>query len=305
SSSRFTQPNYWLDKNTGTAYQVQVEYPQYRINSSEELGLLPVNAAGSAPVFLRDVVSMQQVSSPGEYDRINQQRYITLTANIADRDLGTAIAEVKKQIASLGKLPQGIKVMLRGPADLLDQTMSELQTGLLIAIVVIFLLLTVNFQSFRLSLVVLSIVPAVIAGALLLLWATGQSLNIQSYMGTIMAVGVAVANAILLVTSGEQERKVQTKEGFAVSGAGNRMRPILMTSIAMIAGMIPMSIGFTEAGNQTVPLGIAVIGGLLFSTISTLLFLPIVYTKLLGKKLHHSPSLHPDDRDSSHDVVNG
>jgi multidrug efflux pump subunit AcrB len=120
-----------------------------------------------------------------------------------------------------------------------------------------------------------------------------------------MAVGVAVANAILLVTSGEQERKVQTKEGFAVRGAGNRMRPILMTSIAMIAGMIPMSIGFTEAGNQTVPLGIAVIGGLLFSTISTLLFLPIVYTKLLGKKLYHSPSLHPDDRESSHDVVNG
>lgn len=305
SSSRFTQPNYWLDKNTGTAYQVQVEYPQYRINSSEELGLLPVNAAGSAPVFLRDVVSMQQVTSPGEYDRINQQRYITLTANIADRDLGTAIAEVKKQIASLGKLPQGIKVMLRGPSDLLDQTMNELQTGLLIAIVVIFLLLTVNFQSFRLSLVVLSIVPAVIAGALLLLWATGQSLNIQSYMGTIMAVGVAVANAILLVTSGEQERKVKTKEGFAVSGAGNRMRPILMTSIAMIAGMIPMSIGFTEAGNQTVPLGIAVIGGLLFSTISTLIFLPIVYTKLLGKKLYHSPSLHPDDRDHDHDVVNG
>jgi multidrug efflux pump subunit AcrB len=304
SSSRFTQPNYWLDKNTGTAYQVQVEYPQYRINSSEELGLLPVNAAGSAPVFLRDVVSMQQVTSPGEYDRINQQRYITLTANIADRDLGTAIAEVKKQINSLGKLPQGIKVMLRGPSDLLDQTMNELQTGLLIAIVVIFLLLSVNFQSFRLSLVVLSIVPAVIAGALLLLWATGQSLNIQSYMGTIMAVGVAVANAILLVTSGEQERKVQTKEGFAVSGAGKRMRPILMTSIAMIAGMIPMSIGFTEAGSQTVPLGIAVIGGLLFSTISTLLFLPIVYTKLLGKKLYHSPSLHPDDKDSSLDVVN-
>ncbi|HWV68150.1 efflux RND transporter permease subunit [Chitinophaga sp.] len=303
SSSRFTQPNYWLDKNTGTAYQVQVEYPQYLVNSADELGLVPVTAGTGSPVYLRDVTTAQKITSPGEYDRINQQRYITITANIYRKDVGSAVKEVKDAIASLGKLPQGVKIMLRGQADLLTQTMSELQTGLLIAIVVIFLMLTVNFQSFRLSLAVLSVVPAVIAGALLLLLLTGQSLNIQSYMGTIMAVGVAVANAILLITNGELFRK-QFAPGYAITGAGNRLRPILMTTMAMIAGMIPMAIGFSEGGDQTAPLGIAVIGGLVFSTISTLVFLPAIYTGVIGKQAYHSPSLHPEDKESRYYEAN-
>lgn len=197
SSSRFTQPNYWLDKSSGTAYQVQVEYPQYRVSNTDELGLVPLSTGTGNPVYLRDVATTQQTTSPGEYDRINQQRYITITANIFNKDAGTAIKDVKNAISSLGTLPTGVKIMLRGQVDLLDQTMNELETGLLIAIVVIFLMLTVNFQSFRLSLAVLSVVPAVIAGAALMLLITGQTLNIQSYMGTIMAVGVAVANAIL------------------------------------------------------------------------------------------------------------
>lgn len=304
SSSRFTQPNYWLDKNTGTAYQVQVEYPQYRINNSDELGLVPVTAGTGNPVYLRDVTTSQKITSPGEYDRINQQRFITITANIFGKDVGTALKDVKTTIASLGDLPTGVKIMLRGQSDLLDQTMSELETGLMIAIVVIFLMLTVNFQSFRLSLAVLSVVPSVIAGSLLLLLLTGQTLNIQSYMGTIMAVGVAVANAILLITNGEQYRKQQLSADFAITGASNRLRPILMTSSAMIAGMIPMAIGFTEGGDQTAPLGIAVIGGLIFSTISTLVFLPAIYTKIMGKKTYQSSSLHPDDTDSRHYVAN-
>lgn len=304
SSSRFTQPSYWLDKSTGTAYQVQVEYPQYRINNSDELGLVPVIAGTGSPVYLRDVATSQRITSPGEYDRINQQRYITITANIFKKDAGKAVADVKKTIASLGKLPQGVKILLRGQADLLDQTMSELETGLLIAIVVIFLMLTVNFQSFRLALAVLSVVPAVIAGAALMLLVTGQTLNIQSYMGTIMAVGVAVANAILLITNGEQYRKEQLSSGFAVNGASNRLRPILMTSLAMIAGMIPMAIGFGEGGDQTAPLGIAVIGGLIFSTISTLIFLPAIYTSMMGRKAYQSPSLHPEDKDSRYYEAN-
>ncbi|QJB37280.1 efflux RND transporter permease subunit [Chitinophaga oryzae] len=303
SSSRFTQPNYWLDKNTGTAYQVQVEYPQYRVNSSDQLGLVPVAGGSGGPVYLRDVTTMQKTTSPGEYDRINQQRYITITANIHKKDMGAAVKAVKGAIASLGELPQGVKIMLRGQADLLTQTMNELQAGLLIAVVVIFLMLTVNFQSFRLSLAVLSVVPAVIAGALLLLWITGQSLNIQSYMGTIMAVGVAVANAILLITNGELYRK-EAREGFAVTGAGNRLRPILMTSLAMIAGMVPMAIGFSEGGDQTAPLGIAVIGGLVFSTLSTLVFLPAIYGGMMGRKAFHSPSLHPEDKESRYYKTN-
>jgi len=137
SSSRFTQPNYWLDKATGTAYQVQVEYPQYRMNSADQLELIPVAGNAGSPVYLRDVATIKKINSPGEYDRINQQRFITLTANIHNKDAGTAFKAVNASIASLGELPTGVKIMVRGQAELLKDTMSELQSGLLIAIVVI------------------------------------------------------------------------------------------------------------------------------------------------------------------------
>ncbi|MDO9186225.1 MAG: efflux RND transporter permease subunit [Bacteroidia bacterium] len=300
SSSRFTQPNYWLDKKTGTAYQIQVEYPQYKMNSIAELELIPISGNAGNPIYLRDVASLKQVTSPGEYDRINQQRFITLTTNIYNKDLGSAVKEVNKAIASLGELPKGAKIMVRGQADLLSQTMNELQSGLLIAIVVIFLMLAVNFQSFKLSLSILSIIPAVVAGSILLLFLTGKTLNIQSYMGIIMAVGVAVANAILLITNAEFNRMKDHSSGYAIVGAFNRLRPILMTSLAMIAGMIPMAIGLGEGGDQTAPLAIAVIGGLLFSTISTLMFLPIVYSRMISNKKYINPSLDPEDENSKY-----
>lgn len=300
SSSRFTQPNYWLDKKTGTAYQIQVEYPQYKMNSIAELELIPISVNAGNLIYLRDVASLKQVTSPGEYDRINQQRFITLTANIYNKDLGSAVKAVNKAIGSLGELPKGAKVMVRGQADLLSQTMNELQSGLLIAIVVIFLMLAVNFQSFKLSLSILSIIPAVVAGSVLLLFLTGKTLNIQSYMGIIMAVGVAVANAILLITNAEFHRMKDHSPGYAVIGAFNRLRPILMTSLAMIAGMIPMAIGLGEGGDQTAPLAIAVIGGLLFSTISTLMFLPIVYSRMINNKKYINPSLDPEDENSKY-----
>lgn len=297
SSSRFTQPSYWLDKATGTAYQVQVEYPQFVMNSTDDIEGIPVSQ--DPPVYLRDVASWRMTTTPGEYDRLNQQRFITLTANIHDQDLGTAINAVNSAVVSLGELPRGVKVLVKGQADLLKETMSELQTGLIIAVVVIFLLLATNFQSFRLSLVTLSIVPAVIAGSFLLLVATGKTLNIQSYMGTIMAVGVAIANAILLVTQAEHFRKEGSTTAYR-EGATHRLRPIVMTSLAMIAGMIPMSLGFGEGGDQVAPLGIAVIGGLLFSLISTLLFLPLVYHRWEGARTYRSQSLDPDDQASKY-----
>lgn len=294
SSSRFTQPNYWLDKSSGTAYQVQVEYPQYKMNNTEQLESVPVLNNPGNPVYLRDVATTRQTRSPGEYDRINQQRYITITANMHDKDLGTALKEVNRKITSLGELPQGIKIQVRGQAELLHQTISELQSGLLIAIVVILFMLAINFQSFRLSFTILSIIPSVIAGSLILLWLTGKTLNIQSYIGIIMAVGVAVANAILFVTNAEQYRRVDHASDFVIKSIHNRLRPILMTSLAMIAGMIPIALG----ADQTAPLGIAVIGGLIFSTISTLIFLPTIYLKSIGTKPYTNPSLDPEDINS-------
>jgi multidrug efflux pump subunit AcrB len=262
------------------------------------LELVPVSGNVGNPVYLRDVATTQKITSPGEYDRINQQRYITITANIYDKDLGTALKQVNKTIASLGQLPQGVKILVRGQAELLDQTMSELQSGLLIAIIVILLMLSVNFQSFKLSFAILSIIPAVVGGSVMLLLITGKTLNIQSYMGTIMAVGVAVANAILFITNAEIHRKQAPSSNYAVVGTFNRIRPIIMTNLAMIAGMIPMSLGLGEGGDQTAPLGIAVIGGLLFSTISTLIFLPMIYAQVMGRKPYKNPSLDPEDENS-------
>ncbi len=299
SSSRFTQPNYWRDPASGNAYQVQVEYPQYQMNSPEDLEMIPVVNKPDKKVYLRDVADWNRITTPAEYDRLNQQRYITLTANIHDQDLGSAIEALDEAIAGLGELPEGVRILQRGQVDLLDQTLGELQLGLLIAVIVIFLMLAANLQSFKISLATVSIIPAVIMGSVLLLLLTGHTLNIQSYMGAIMAVGVAIANAILFVTNAEDQRKAgDTQAHF--SAASNRVRPILMTSFAMIAGMLPMALGLGEGGDQIAPLGVAVIGGLLLSMISTLLFLPLVYRGLIGRQHFQSVSLNPEDQQSKY-----
>jgi multidrug efflux pump subunit AcrB len=299
SSSRFTQPNYWRDPASAVAYQVQVEYPQYLVNSVDEIGMVPVANEENKKVFLRDVANLSLQQSPAQFDRLNQQRFVTVTANIHNRDLGSAVGALDKAIASLGELPAGVTILKRGQVDTLDQTLGELQLGLLIAFVAIFLMLSASFQSFRIAAVTVSILPAVLAGSVLLLLFVGHTLNIQSYMGMIMSVGVAVANAILFVTNAEDLRKSgDTNAHF--NAASNRLRPILMTSFAMIAGMLPMALGLGEGGDQIAPLGVAVIGGLILSMISTLVFLPLVYRTFVGKNAFASISLNPLDPNSPH-----
>ena len=276
ASSRFTQPNYWLDRSAGNAYQIQVEIPQYQMNQPEDVENVPIDTKQGRQVYLRDVATLKNVNTVGEYDRINQQRYISVTANLHNKDIGAAITDVNKVIKGLDSIPAGMKIYQRGQSDVFTSTFTELQNGILLAVIVILLLLATNFQSFTLSLAVVSTVPAVIAGSLLLLWITDKTLNIQSFMGCIMAIGVAVANAILFVTNAENYRR-KANNNAAVLGITDRLRPILMTSCAMIAGMIPMSLGLGEGGDQTAPLAIAVIGGLLFSTISSLLMLPAIF----------------------------
>jgi multidrug efflux pump subunit AcrB len=292
SSTRFMSPGYWLDKTTGTAYVVQVQYPEYKMNSTSQIEMIPVGSGIGSSHLLNEVASWKKIAMPGEYDRLNQQRYITVTANVHEMDLGSAFKKTEEIVERIRpSLPKGAKILLRGQPELLFQTLSSLQFGLLVAMVVIFLLMAVFFQSFRIALVMLAIIPAVIAGALLLLLITGQSMNIQSYMGTIMAVGVAIANAVLFVTSAEILRKAGNIESSHLISAESRLRPILMTSLAMIAGMIPMALG----GGQIAPLGIAVIGGLISSTISVLFFLPAVYQWAAGKRKYKVISLDPQD----------
>ena len=295
SSSRFTSPSYWLDRSTGTAYQVQVQYPNYRMNSTTQLESVPISSGGNGSThYLGEVASWKPIVVPGEYDRLNQQRYITITANIQQQDRGATYEKVRKAIAAMGKLPSGAKILLRGQSDLLQQTLQSLQFGLMIAVAVIFLAMAIYFQSFRVAFATLSVIPAVVAGSLLLLYLTGKTLNIQSYMGTIMAVGVAIANAVLFITNAEQLRMAGGKD-IHLDAAGHRLRPILMTSTAMIAGMIPMALGLTEGGDQTAPLGVAVIGGLLFSALSVLVILPHIYQWIVGRKPYKPKSLYPED----------
>jgi len=301
SSSRFTVPNYWADPNSGVAYQIQVQIPQAQMDSVEALENLPVAYRDGQPVLLRNVAEVAQGTTPGQYSRYNMQRMVTVTANVEGTDLGTATGQIRATLAELGDPPPRVSVALRGQIVPMEQMLDGLETGLMLAIVIIFLLLAANFQSLKLSLVVVSTTPAVIAGVALALWLTETTLNIQSFMGAIMAVGVAVANAILLVTFAERSRVAgNTADSAAVDGAQSRLRPILMTSVAMIAGMLPIAIGFGEGGEQTAPLGRAVVGGLVVATLATLVVLPAVFAIVQGRAHRRSASLDPDDAGGSH-----
>jgi multidrug efflux pump subunit AcrB len=296
SSSRFTVPNYWADPNSGVAYQIQVQVPQAQMTSKEEAQNIPVAYRNGEPVLLRNIASVNEGTTVGQYERYNMQRMVTVTANISGADLGSAGREVTRALDSLGEPPAKVAVALRGQFVPMEQMMEGLRSGLLAAVAIIFLLLMANFQSAALAFVVLSTTPAVIAGVVLALWITGTTLNIQSFMGAIMAVGVAVANAILLVTFAERSRfSGANARNAAVEGARSRLRPILITSAAMIAGMIPMALGFGESGEQTAPLGRAVVGGLAAATLTTLFVLPSVFAIVRARASHRSVSLDPDD----------
>ncbi|XZF15069.1 efflux RND transporter permease subunit [Chitinophagaceae bacterium MMS25-I14] len=300
SSSRYTNKNLWLDNKSNYTYQTQVFVPEYMMNSVEQLNSIPLIKGQMRPV-VADVATIATDTLPGEYDRSGPRRFVTVSANIYKKDLGSATTAVQKAIDEMGTPPQGLVAEIKGMSSLLTETLSSLQTGLLAAIVVILLLLAANYQSFGLSLSVLATVPAVLLGSMIFLLITGATLNLQSYMGIIMSVGVSVANAILIVTNAENLR-LEYKDPFkaAVTAAGIRLRPILMTSLAMIAGMIPMASGLGESGDQSAPLGRAVIGGLIASTIAALLIVPLVYGWTQQKKSFRSPSLLPEDDIADH-----
>jgi multidrug efflux pump subunit AcrB len=296
SSSRFVTPNYWRDPNSGIGYQVQVEVPQPRMISLQDVERVPVSTDGSVHPMLGDVATVHMGTVVGEYDRENGQRMLTLSANVQGDDLGRVAAQIQQAIKRAGTPPRGVTVSVGGQIAPMQETLQNLGIGLALAIVVIFLLLAANFESMRLSLVVISTVPAVICGVIFVLLITGTTLNVQSFMGAIMAIGVAVANAILLVTFAEHNRRagMPAEEAAAVS-ARARIRPVLMTSMAMIAGMIPMALALGSGAEETAPLGRAVIGGLLFATIATLGILPSVFTAVQGGASTASASLDLDD----------
>ena len=295
SSTRFTQPLYWAAPN-GVSYQVQVEIPQALTNSINSVETIPVARGDSAYPLVGDVATIAEGTSIGQYDRINQQRMLTITADVNQVDLGTAAAQVQAAIAAAGDPPRGVTVAMRGQAAPMEQTLSGLETGLLLAIAAIFILLGAYFQSLRIAVVVMATIPAVLAGVLIALMVAGDTLNVQSFMGAIVSLGVAVANAILVTTFAERARMAgQSPADAAIEGARSRLRPILMTTSAMVLGMLPLALGAA----QTAPLGRAVIGGLIGGTFATLLILPASFALVQSRARRASPSLDPYDSGSS------
>ena len=232
----------------------------------------------------------------GEYDRSNGLWLLSLSANTAGADLGRVTKSIDAAIRQAGTPPRGVTVHVRGQVAPMRETLINLGIGLLLAILVIFLLLAANFESVRLAFIIFTTAPAAICGVVLMLLVTHTSLNIQSFMGAIMAIGVGTANAILLVTFAEENRRAGGSAFAAgIEGARARMRPIVMTSAAMIAGMIPMALALGEGAEAAAPLGRAVIGGLLAATLANLTVLPFVFSLVQAHASTASPSLDPDD----------
>ena len=309
-SSRFVSRNFWQDPATGVGYQVQVEVPQDQMKSMDDLASIPLMSGGpSNHPNLGDVAQLSYGQVTGEFDRYDMQRMISLTANVQGEDLGRAADQVEAAIHQAGPPPRGVEVHIRGQVVPMRQTLHYLTLGLLFAVVAIYLLLAANFQSLRLAFVAVSTTPAVVCGVIVMLLLTGTTLNLQSFMGAIMALGVSVANSILLVTFAEGHRRAGKESSVeaAIFGGTTRLRPILMTSIAMIAGMIPMALALNEGGHQTAPLGRAVIGGLAASTLATLLILPAIFSLAQERASRSSASLDVSDPHSpySSPVVEG
>jgi multidrug efflux pump subunit AcrB len=304
-STRFTNLNYWIDVKTGFDYLVQVEVPPKRLTTPEDVEKLPVNTVNPlVNLYLRDVIVGNKVRKgvrPGELDRDMSQRYLTITANVEGEDLGRASRQVQEVIASAGEPPRGVRVELMGQLPPMIEMFKALGIGLGVAVFVILVLLTAYFQSPRLAFISIGAVPGVLSGIATILFLTHTTLNIESFMGSIMCMGVSVSNSVMMVTFMDDHWK-QGKPSVqsAILGASQRLRPILMTACAMTVGMVPMALALEKGSQMQAPLGLAVIGGLVMSTFATLLVLPSIFAIVIGGRVYRSPSIYPDDPESTH-----
>ncbi|MDR3638356.1 MAG: efflux RND transporter permease subunit [Isosphaeraceae bacterium] len=302
SSTRFSSLNYWVDVNTGFDYLVEVLVPPGRMNSSQDVGALPLDSVNPlVNLMIRDVATVKESVQPGEFDRSMSQRYLTLTANVEGEDMGRASRQVAQAIAAAGEPPRGVRVIPLGQLPPMIEMFEALGSGLVVAVFVILILLTAYFQSPRTALISIGAVPGVLAGIPTMLFFTNTTLNIESFMGSIMCLGVSVSNSVMLVTFMNDHWKGGSPSAeAAIRGAGDRLRPILMTACAMTVGMVPMALALEQGSQMQAPLGRAVIGGLLMSTVATLLILPSIFALVIGGRTPHSPSIYPDDPDSPH-----
>ena len=283
ASSGQVSPTQWLNPNNGVSYQIQVQTPQARIDSFDALNRTPVTGTESpnaATQLLGNLATMHRTSSTALVSHYDVQPVFDIFASTDERDLGGVAARIDDVVKRYEKdMPQGTTIKVRGQVETMRTSFLRLEIGLVFAVLFVYLLMVVNFQSWLDPFIILMAVPGTFSGALWMLYLTGTTFNVPSLMGTIMCIGVATANSILLVVFANDERKEKKGAREAALSAGFiRMRPVVMTALAMIIGMLPMALSFGEGGEQNAPLGRAVIGGLLISTLSTLFLVPIVYS---------------------------
>jgi multidrug efflux pump subunit AcrB len=305
ASTRFTNLNYWINEKTGFDYLVQIQVPPLRMDKPEDIEELPLESVNpDVPLMIRDVLRDGRVHTsvrPGEFDREMSQRYLTVTANVEGEDMGRAARQVRQAVKDAGEPPRGAHVEEQGQLPSMSQMLKALAIGLTVAVCVILLLLTAYFQSPRLALTSIGAVPGVLAGIVIILYATNTTLNIESFMGSIMSLGVSVSNSVMMVVFMDEHWKAgKPSDEAAILGASERLRPILMTACAMTVGMMPMALALERGSQMESPLGRAVIGGLVMSTFATLLVLPSIFAVLIGGKEPSSPSLYPANPASAH-----
>jgi multidrug efflux pump subunit AcrB len=283
SGSGQTTPTFWLNPTTGVTYPVATQTPQYRIASMGELGGIPVTgASGAQPQLLEALGTLRRGSGVAVVSHYDVQPVLDIFGAVQGRDLGGVASDIRRIVtASEKQLPRGSRLIVRGQIDTMNTSFRGLEAGLVLAIVLVYLLIVVNFQSWLDPFIIISALPAALAGMVWMLFLTGTTISVPALTGAIMCVGVATANSILVVSFAKDEI---AKGRAAVSAARDagvaRFRPVLMTALAMIIGMVPMALGFGEGGEQNAPLGRAVIGGLVLATLATLFFVPAVFAVL-------------------------
>ncbi|MDR3414983.1 MAG: efflux RND transporter permease subunit [Nevskia sp.] len=295
SGSFQTSPSFWIDPKTGTQYQVATQTPQYRLDSLSDLATTPLTAglAGNAsvtPQMLANVATFSRSVGPSVVSHYNATPVIDIYGSVQDADLGFISSQVRRIVAaSKDQLPKGSQVIVRGQVQTMNQSFSGLLIGLLGAVVLVYLLIVVNFQSWLDPFIIITALPAALAGIVWMLFVTHTTVSVPALTGAIMCMGVATANSVLVVSFARERMSAGDDAFSAASQAGfTRFRPVLMTALAMIIGMVPMALGLGDGGEQNAPLGRAVIGGLIFATTATLFFVPTVFTMIHGRRQEHA-----------------
>jgi multidrug efflux pump subunit AcrB len=290
SSSFQTSPNFWLSQN-GVTYNIAVQTPQYKLDSLDALRNIPINSpVAAAPQLLENLTSMKRTAEPAVISHYNVQPVIDIYAGVQGRDLGGVASDIAKITAAGQKeLPKGSTLVTGGQIATMRSSFTGLIAGLAFAVVLVYLLIVVNFQSWAEAFIIITALPGALAGIAWMLFLTQTTLSVPALMGTIMSMGVATANSVLVI-SFANERFAETTDALraALEAGSTRLRPVLMTALAMIIGMVPMALSLGEGGEQNAPLGRAVIGGLLFATVATLFFVPVVFTIV-----HRKPNVRP------------